>query len=71
MGGTGEQSPAHPGSRVSPAQVPSNQHGPGGRGEIDMKTSNNSKQLRHSRRCGNPMAQLLMQIAANLAWNAC
>ena len=36
-----------------------------------MKTSNNSKQLRHSRRCGNPMAQLLMQIAANLAWNAC
>ena len=36
-----------------------------------MKTSNNSKQLRHSHRCGHPMAQLLMQIAANLAWNAC
>jgi hypothetical protein len=36
-----------------------------------MKTTNNRKQ---PQRCiGNyqPLTQLLMQIAANLAWNAC
>jgi len=36
-----------------------------------MKTTNNSKAPQRSARHNHPLAELLMQIAASLAWNAC
>lgn len=36
-----------------------------------MNTSRDSRKAQGSARSGHSLAQWLMQIAANLAWNAC
>jgi hypothetical protein len=47
------------------------QRGRRGRTETDMKTSRDSSKTHDSTRPGQSLTELLVQIAANLAWNAC